>query len=704
MMFLAPMAGLIAAALAIPALLTLYLLRLRRRPLRVSSTLLWEQAAKDLQVNVPIRMLRWSWLLLLHALALACFLIAIARPAIGDGGPAGSRIVIVVDRSASMNAADAGPINAESGPTSRLEAAKRRARELVDSIGRAGASTARPRCMVIEMGAGPRALTAFTPDLATLREAIDSITPSDQPENLPETLRLIEAVTADAAAEESTDSRPAVYLITDGVADPPTPQQRRGLRIMTLTVPSAADALADPVVDNVGLVAVNARFDSEDASLIRIFARLVNAGAAAVDVAVRCTIDGQTPADGITSISIPGATGSGDSRTPGEAAVSFGVRPAPSAASRLVLVSIARPDALGSDDAAGVVLPPPWKPRIAVVAPESQDPDVPPEPDVFLLQALDATEPASVRIVGASTVEPRTLTPGSAAGPSPWAAADIVVFDRVEPPAAAMPSVPTISFGASLPIEELQIRSGPAGSATRALAWRRDHPALRYVGLDPLLIAPAAAIALPAKSPSDRAIESLVDGSLGPLVVEVSERRPTGGTLRRLLVAFDLARSNWGPDVSFPLFIGNAIDHLAADIVGAAPVTGSLSTADLVAVTVPSGTDKLSAGGAFPVEFNLSGNPKVDRQVQIGPFERAGVYTLRTLDGRPVFPAATVINLANDRESGLVRRLTPSTVSGPSGDVATQDGQREVWHWFIAAALGLLTAEWFVYAWLMRSS
>ncbi|MFY7874007.1 MAG: dihydroxy-acid dehydratase, partial [Pirellula sp.] len=56
---------------ALPLLLALYLLKLRRRPLRVVSTLFWPRASEDAQVNVPLRWLRPSWLLLLHLLALA---------------------------------------------------------------------------------------------------------------------------------------------------------------------------------------------------------------------------------------------------------------------------------------------------------------------------------------------------------------------------------------------------------------------------------------------------------------------------------------------------------------------------------------------------------------------------------------------------------------------------------------------------------
>mgnify|MGYP002146759074 FL=1 len=54
MTFLAPTSSLLAAAVVLPLLVAMYLLKLRRRPLRVSSVLLWEKFGSDLQVNVPL--------------------------------------------------------------------------------------------------------------------------------------------------------------------------------------------------------------------------------------------------------------------------------------------------------------------------------------------------------------------------------------------------------------------------------------------------------------------------------------------------------------------------------------------------------------------------------------------------------------------------------------------------------------------------
>src|SRR5262245_40875085 len=114
--------ALAAAAVAIPALLILYFLTLRRREMDASSTLLWKKAIQDLQVNAPFQKLRRNLLLLLQLLLLALLLLALSRPITFFTPGAGKNTVIIIDRSASMRATDV-----DNGKTSRLDDAKKRA-------------------------------------------------------------------------------------------------------------------------------------------------------------------------------------------------------------------------------------------------------------------------------------------------------------------------------------------------------------------------------------------------------------------------------------------------------------------------------------------------------------------------------------------------------------------------------------------------
>src|SRR5271156_2495643 len=95
-----------AAAIVVPLLLVLYFLKLRRREMPVSSTFLWKKAIQDLQVNAPFQRLRRNLLLFLQLLLLLLLILALSRPVTNYTPGAGKLSVILIDRSASMNALD----------------------------------------------------------------------------------------------------------------------------------------------------------------------------------------------------------------------------------------------------------------------------------------------------------------------------------------------------------------------------------------------------------------------------------------------------------------------------------------------------------------------------------------------------------------------------------------------------------------------
>src|SRR5438067_5892190 len=102
--FLNPWTAALAGAIVIPSLLILYFLKLRRREMAVSSTLLWRKAIQDLQVNAPFQRLRRNLLLLLQLLLLALLCLALSRPVANFTPGAAKLTVILLDRSASMSA------------------------------------------------------------------------------------------------------------------------------------------------------------------------------------------------------------------------------------------------------------------------------------------------------------------------------------------------------------------------------------------------------------------------------------------------------------------------------------------------------------------------------------------------------------------------------------------------------------------------
>ncbi len=163
MSFLAP-AGFAALAIAIPILL-LYMLRLRRREVLISSTFLWRQVVQDTEANTPWQRLRRNLLLFLQLLILLLLALALARPFITVPTISAGKIALLIDASASMNAKD---VDGES----RFTAARERAHQIVNNMN--------PQDIIslIRVAEVAEPLTVYTADKNELRRALEAMTVS----------------------------------------------------------------------------------------------------------------------------------------------------------------------------------------------------------------------------------------------------------------------------------------------------------------------------------------------------------------------------------------------------------------------------------------------------------------------------------------------------------------------------------------------
>lgn len=162
MALLNPLA-LLGFGLMIPVLL-LYMLRLRRREVQVSSTFLWQQIVRDREANTPWQRLRRNILMFLQLLIIALLVLALARPYLIVPSTGADRVALLLDASASMSASDAEP-------GSRFEAAVRNARDL---IGTAGLTS---EFSIIQVGQTAEVLAPFTSDRAVLNAALTNAVP-----------------------------------------------------------------------------------------------------------------------------------------------------------------------------------------------------------------------------------------------------------------------------------------------------------------------------------------------------------------------------------------------------------------------------------------------------------------------------------------------------------------------------------------------
>lgn len=685
--FLAPTAGIVAASVSVPILVLFYFLKLRRRPLRVSSTLLWESAVRDLQVNTPFRWIRFSWLLLLQLLLLALLILALARPALDLPAPSAGRVIILVDCSASMAARDVAPdaVRGAGDRITRLEEAKRKALDLVDrlSTGPAGEPA---EAMVIAFADRPRTVINFTRDRGALRNAIQAIEQTDQPDRLGAALKVVEAFVARPGGDDSAAAAPAprIVLISDGGMASASPEEAgdsgppAALGDAPVEFLRAGPAPLSPV-RNLGIVALSAKRDYDDPAVVRVFARVQSTLPEEAHVSLALGFRGNVIET--KPLVVPGA---GDH--PGEVSHTFELNTAEGGPATVALLGTgAAGDALASDNICATVLQAPRSLRLLLVSRAGEPSDA----DYALIDALETLGPRELRRVNAAEYERR-------AGEL-LAQCDLVVFDRVRP--SSLPTAPSISFGATLPIPGLSVlprETADGSSTTEFVYWQRAHPVMRYVSLAGVLVTNPMILSLPEET-SARPPPGAADGPLhatvlasgadGPLIALAEQ-----GVIRRIIVAFELAATNWWRNPSFPIFLANAVDYLALQADQNAGV--AYTTIQSISVrTKPGATSVVAEAPGVPTKIAEAGP---DGRATLGVLDRAGLYSVT---GAAETDTWVAVNLLSPRESGIaVSDTVPiggrSAHAGTGGLIAP----REIWGWLVMAALALLAVEWFVFA------
>jgi len=198
MSLLSPLA-LLGALLAVPIIL-LYMLRLRRREVLVSSNFLWQQILRDREANTPWQRLRRNILLILQLLILALIVLALARPVQIVPQISASKTVILLDASASMNATDV-----EGG--TRFQAAQQEARQIISEL------SAGDEFSIIRVADVTEPLIQYTDDINALRGAINSAQPGQGSGDWDTALTLA------AAGAEGAESFSMIIISDGGLGD-----------------------------------------------------------------------------------------------------------------------------------------------------------------------------------------------------------------------------------------------------------------------------------------------------------------------------------------------------------------------------------------------------------------------------------------------------------------------------------------------------
>ena len=245
MRFLAPAAFFFAAA--IPVVILFYLLKRKRVVKLVSSTLLWQKFLAETQASAPFQKLRHNWLLILQLLMLALAIFALARPYFSGKLAGGSLQVIILDASASMQAADETP--------SRFEKARGEALALVNSL------RDTDRMVVLLAAAVTEVKQSETSAKSLLRRALESCRVTDSPTRLTEALKMAESLTRDKTGAE-------IHLFSDGAAPGLSELENKGLPLVYHRVGRRAN--------NLGIVTLDVRPNPEDPARRAVFTSVAN--------------------------------------------------------------------------------------------------------------------------------------------------------------------------------------------------------------------------------------------------------------------------------------------------------------------------------------------------------------------------------------------------------------------------------------------
>jgi len=496
MMVAAPWLAFVLLALLVPALLALWILRLRRARVRVPAQWLWVEAREDLRAEVPFQKLRWSVLLLLQCIALALLILAAARPRVTLDMGRGGRTVLLVDTSASMRTRDGAQ-----GAT-RFDMALDSARAAVDRLhpgsllaGNSG------RTMVMALGAQPRIVQPFTDSRALLLRALDSMYVGDEPATIGEALDLSSAWSAVPDPDAMEDAGPArqarIELFSDGrLHDLET-------AVEGLDRPLVLHRVGDEATTNRAVAMVGGTRSPEDPDTLRPWASVMHWGPEAITVDVRLAVDDAAVA--VRRIELPAA----EDGAAGRVDVLF---PSLRVAHEVLLRADILPhDLLPEDDTAAAIVPASTGGVVELLG----------DPDPLLVRAVQA--------IGMDVL--------SSASP------DLVVAVLSEP--ATLPAVPSLSFGVP-PVSAFVRGIGSPVPATIATSDPR-HPVSRGSRLSGVRVDGVIPLAVEAGA------RVLAEATVGAVIVAWRENG-----VPRVHVSFRPERSSWPLTEDFITFLVDA--------------------------------------------------------------------------------------------------------------------------------------------------
>lgn len=656
-----------------PAIIALYFLKLKRRPLEVPSTYLWHRSIEDLHVNTIWQRLRRNLLLFLQLLLLAVLMLALLRPSWQGRKLTGNRFIFLVDNSASMQATDVGP--------SRLAEAKRRAGDLIGEMNSGDVA------MVVSFSDSARVEQTFTDDRRQLRRSLDAIRPTSRPTSLLEALKVASGLANPGrSSPEMTDFQVAealpakLMIFSDGRFAPVTGFSLGNLEPVFVPI-------GDAGAGNIAIVAFSVRRSETQAGMLQAFARVENFGAEEAGVALKLLMDGRTiDAD---RLKIPAGEAQGVTFDLG--AVTSGVLKLQAAVDAGDAVGSgnsgsAAQDALAVDDEAYAVVDPPRRAHVLLVTPGN-------EPLEFALGTDSSKEIAEVEVKPPAFLDTPQYVSAALGGTY-----DLVIFDRCSPRTPKeKPEVPqanTLTIGAVPPSAGWS--AGPKADLPQIIDVETSHPLMQWTDLGDVVLLEGTPLELPPGG------SVLIDSDAGAMLglaprerfedvamgfVILGEAAGKDGKIERYI------GTNWPTRQSFPVFVRNMLEYFGGR--QDREDSGSVRPGVPVALEGPSPKSRLRVRDPGGEQHDLTGGDM--GRFSFSDTGELGVYEAFA-DGKPLRRFA--VNLFDGVESDIGPDLEPSIQIGYvklAGQPGWEVARRESWKGLLVLGLAVLLLEWYIY-------
>ncbi len=333
---------------ALAPLVTLYILKIRRKRAKVSSTLLWRAAERDLLAKSPFRKLVTEIPLLLQILALLLLTLALAQPTRKGSRIGSDHVAIVVDTSASMSAVEPNNLT-------RIQTARTAAVGILRALGPSSDA------FVVEAARDGSVVQPPTRDGRALEAAIERLVVQEVEG------RLAPAVALAADRLRTLGGKGRLFIITDGSLASDEAIVTQGIETQVIRVGTT--------LPNVGVVRLDVRSGIDSATRreqVQVFGVLRNYGPVERNVYVTAVVSDSTEPVASRRVTIPP-----NEKIP----VILTFFPTVAMRGQGLVIHVAANDPFPVDDTAYARVPPPLRMPVTIATPA---------PYSWITRALDA--------------------------------------------------------------------------------------------------------------------------------------------------------------------------------------------------------------------------------------------------------------------------------------------------------------------------